>query len=403
MRIAQLAPLYEAVPPLRYGGTERVVSWLTEELVRRGHEVTLFASGDSRTGARLVPVVKGGLRLGEAKDPIAPHMLELGLLQQRLPTFDVVHSHLEYLALPMLRPNDPALVTTLHGRLDIPDLAPVYRAFRGQALVSISEAQRTPLPDLSWVATVHHGLPLDEYPMGRGGGDYFLFLGRISPEKRPHVAIDVARRLGVRLVLAAKVEAIDRPYFRSAVEPRLAEPGIEFVGEVDLPGTIRLLGEARALLFPILWPEPFGLAMIESLACGTPIITRQCGSTPEVVTDGETGFVCDSDDALLAAARQTDRLDRGACRRAAEQRFSVGRMADQYEAVYVATSEARRRMWKTSSASTIATTSSPPRAFQTTAPASSSKETRSSSSTASGTSTRSGSASKDSSTTEPAT
>lgn len=333
LRIAQLAPLHEAVPPRQYGGTERVVHWITEELVRRGHDVTLFASGDSRTQARLVPVVPTALRPTGVIDAVAPHFQQVGMVRDRLSEFDVVHSHIDYFPFPMHRRGDPPLVTTMHGRLDLPELAPVYRWFRQMPLVSISDAQRAPLPDVNWVATVHHGLPLDHYPMGRGSGDYFVFLGRMSSEKRPHVAIDAARRAGVRLVLAAKVDAAGQRYFDEQVAPRLRHPGIEFVGEIDAAETARLLGEARALLFPILWPEPFGLAMIEALACGAPVITRRCGSTPEIVTHGETGYLCD-DDELPAAIRDIDRIDRVACRRRAETHFSVARMVDGYEAVY---------------------------------------------------------------------
>jgi glycosyltransferase involved in cell wall biosynthesis len=361
MKIGVLAPLHEAVPPHRYGGTERVIGWLTEELVRRGHAVTLFATGDSRTSAQLVPVVPLALRPSGAHEAVGPHIKQIGMLRDRLAEFDVVHSHVDFFALPFRRRGDPPLVTTLHGRLDLPELLPVYRFFDGADFVSISDAQRAPLPGVNWVATVHHGLPVDDYPMGDGRGDYVLFLGRIAAEKRPHVAIDVARRAGVRLVIAAKVDRADQAYWETEVRPRLAGPGVAYVGETDLAETVRLLRDARALLFPIDWPEPFGLVMIEAMACGTPVVTRRRGSTPEVVEDGVTGFVCDDDTAVEQALGRIDRIDRHACRKRAENRFSVARMADEYEAVYRGLRRERMGPWTTSSDFTTATTSSPRR------------------------------------------
>lgn len=333
MRIAQLAPLTESVPPRLYGGTERVVSWLTEALVARGHDVTLFASGDSRTSARLVPVGERALR-GGTGDPMASHVTMVAMAKDRAAEFDVVHAHVDFIPFLAFDGTRPALVATLHGRLDLPWLPPVFRQFRDVPLVSISDAQRRPAPEANWVATVHHGLPAAGYPVGEGRGDYMLFLGRMSPEKRPDAAIALARRAGVRLVLAAKVDDVDRAWFARTVEPMLSAPGVEFVGEVDEPTKHALLCDARAMLFPIDWPEPFGLAMIESMACGTPVITRRCGSTPEVVADGVTGFVCDDDAAVLDAIRRVDAIDRGACRRHVERRFAVDRMAADYEAVY---------------------------------------------------------------------
>jgi glycosyltransferase involved in cell wall biosynthesis len=366
MRIAILAPLHEAVPPHRYGGTERVISWLTEELVRRGHEVTLFASGDSRTTATLMAPVPAALRPAGALEVIGPHIRQIGMLRDRLGDFDVIHSHVDFFAMPFRRPGDPPLVTTLHGRLDLPELFPVYRFFDQANLVSISDAQRTPVPDLNWVATVHHGLPVADYPVGDGRGDYVLFLGRISSEKRPHVAIDVARRAGVRLVIAAKVDRADEAYWEAEVRPRLASGGVDYVGETDLTETLRWLRDARALLFPIEWPEPFGLAMIESMACGTPVITRRCGSTPEIVEDGVTGFVCDDDAGVERALGQIARIDRQACRNHVETRFSVTRMVDDYEAVYRGLRRERMSPWTTSSGFTTDTTSSPRRGSPTT-------------------------------------
>ena len=341
MRIAQIAPVCESVPPKGYGGTERVVSWLTEELVRRGHRVTLFASADSRTRGRLVPVVERALDRGGGSDSVMAHVLEIGMVQRRLAEFDVLHSHIDYLAFPAFRDSDPPLVTTLHGRLDIEELAPIVRHFWQRPLVSISDSQRAPLPAANWVATVHHGLPLADYPFGDGRGDYLLFLGRMSPEKRPDVAIDAARRAGVRLVLAAKVDPTDRDYFESAVRPRLAEPGIEFIGEVDQMAKIALLRDARALLFPILWPEPFGLVMIEAMACGTPVIARRCGSVDEVVGAG-VGRICDDDAALVPAIAEAGSIDRARCRRWVEQWFSVERMATAYERIYRRLAAGRR-------------------------------------------------------------
>ena len=341
MRIAQIAPVCESVPPSGYGGTERVVSWLTEELVRRGHRVTLFASGDSRTRARLIPVMERALQRGGGSDSVMAHILEIGAVQRRLAEFDVLHSHIDYLAFPAFRDSDPPLLTTLHGRLDIEGLAPIVRHFWQRPLVSISDHQREPLPGANWVGTVHHGLPLADYPVGDGRGDYLLFLGRISPEKRPDVAIDVARRAGARLVLAAKVDPIDRDYFESVVRPRLDEPGIEFIGEVDQMAKLALLRDARALLFPILWPEPFGLVMIEAMACGTPVIARRCGSVDEVI-GGSVGFICDDDDALVRAIGEVGTIQRMRCRRWVEQWFSVERMATAYERIYRRLAVARR-------------------------------------------------------------
>jgi glycosyltransferase involved in cell wall biosynthesis len=360
MRIALLAPLHEAVPPHRYGGTERVISWLTEELVRRGHAVTLFASGDSRTEAELVPVIPAALRPSGAAEVIGPHLKQLYLLRDRLREFDVVHSHVDFFAMPYRRPGDPPLVTTLHGRLDVPELKAIYDAFRAEPVVSISDAQRLPVPDQNWIATVHHGLPIEGHPVGEGRGDYVLFLGRISAEKRPHVAIDVARRAGIRLVIAAKVDRADAAYWEAEVRPRLRGEGVEYIGETDLDQTVALLRDARALLFPIDWPEPFGLVMIEAMACGTPVVTRRRGSTPEVVADGVTGFVCDDDTTLEMALRDIDKIDRRACRAWVESRFTVGRMADDYESVYHRLRREEVSRWTTSSGYTTDTTSSPP-------------------------------------------
>jgi glycosyltransferase involved in cell wall biosynthesis len=338
VRIALLSPLYESVPPQLYGGTERVVAWLADALVERGHEVVLFASGDSQTRAELIPVVDRALRLGgdDRVDPIAVHIAAAEMARRFADELelDVVHSHIDYLAMPTFRDADVPFVSTMHGRLDIPGLRHVHRALRCP-LVSISDAQRAPLPEASWAATVYHGLPTEQYPVGEGDGDYVVFLGRMSPEKRPDAAIRAARRAGVRLVMAAKVDAVDRPYFEQEVVPLLCQgDDVWYIGEVDDQVKVELLGRARALLFPAFWPEPFGLAMIESMACGTPVIARRCGSIPEVVTDGHTGFVCDDDDALVEALGQLHGIDRLACRHEVEVRFSAERMAADYELVY---------------------------------------------------------------------
>jgi glycosyltransferase involved in cell wall biosynthesis len=318
---------------------------LTCELVRRGHSVTLFASGDSTTAGDLTAIVPRSLRANAngLTDHAAWQLYAIGRMVERLREFDVVHSHLDYLCFPSLRGAGAPLLTTLHGRLDLDGLREIYGHYREFPLVSISDSQRDPLPDANWIATVHHGLPLQSYVVGPGDGDYFVFLGRISPEKRPHVAIQAARRAGVRLVIAAKVDVVDRAYFETTIAPLLEDPLIEFIGEVDEVDKADLLGNARGLLFPILWPEPFGLAMTEAMAYGTPVITRRCGSTPEVVDHGRVGYVCDDDDEIVAALRRIDRIDRSACRRWVEERFSVERMADRYEELYRRIAEAARR------------------------------------------------------------
>ncbi len=336
MRIAQVAPLYESVPPKGYGGTERVVSYLTEELVRQGHEVTLFASGDSATAARLVPVCPQGLRLDHCHDPIAWHILLLERVAQQADAFDVVHWHCDYLHFPLSRRLGLPQVTTLHGRLDLPDLPRIYDEFGDMPVVSISDAQRSPLPQARWAGTVHHGLPLDLYRAGTGSGGYFAFLGRISPEKRVDRAIAIATSLGVPLKIAAKIDKADEPYFKAEIARLFEHPLVEYVGEIGEAQKGAFLGEARALLFPIDWPEPFGMVMIEAMACGTPIVAFRCGSVPEVIEPGVSGFIVDDLPAAVEAAEHTSHLDRAGVRAAFERRFSAGRMATDYLAVYAA-------------------------------------------------------------------
>jgi glycosyltransferase involved in cell wall biosynthesis len=350
LRIAQVAPLYERVPPRLYGGTERVVNVLTEELVRRGHDVTLFASGDSDTKAHLIGPVSAALRLAPATDALSAHLIELGQVFDRADDFDVIHCHVDYLAFPFAQLSRTPTVHTMHGRLDLPFLRPVFQQFHDVPVVSISDAQRAPLADLdvAWAGTVHHGLRLEQYQYSARGGDYLAFLGRIAPEKRLDLAIAVARRLGRRLRIAAKVDPVDRPYFEKVIAPLLEGPLIEFIGEISDDEKSAFLGGAMALLFPIDWPEPFGLVMIEAMACGTPVIARPCGSVPEVMRSGRTGFVGDTVDDMVEAVKRMDSIDRAECRRWVEQRFSVERMVDDYEAIFRrrASSAAMRRQRK---------------------------------------------------------
>jgi glycosyltransferase involved in cell wall biosynthesis len=338
MRIAQVAPLYEAVPPKLYGGTERVVALLTEELVRRGHEVTLFASGDSVTSARLAAVTERALRLDAAsRDLLAADTIrELDLVFGNARDFDVIHCHVDYLAFPFSGLVATPTLHTVHGRLDLPHLTPIYRQFKHVPLVSISEAQRAPLADVgvTWIGTVHHGLAPDRFTFSATPGDYLAFLGRLSPEKQPDLAIEVAKQTGLPLRIAAKVDAADRDYYERVVAPLLDHPLIEFVGEIGDADKSAFLGGARALLFPIDWPEPFGLVMLEAMACGTPVIARPRGSVPEIVRPGVSGFIGESTAELVAAVSRVDTIDRAECRRDFERRFVVTRMVDDYEALY---------------------------------------------------------------------
>lgn len=335
MKIAQVAPLSESVPPRTYGGTERVVHYLTEALVRLGHEVTLYASADSLTSARLKPVISEALRLSAIRrDPTIWHLIELAQVDREAEQYDIVHFHMEFFQFPLIRYWRIPSLTTLHGRLDLPDLPPFYSEYRHAPLVSISNEQRRPIPGVNWVSTVYHGLPVDLYDFNAEPGNYLVFLGRVSPEKGPETAIEIARRAGMRLKIAAKVDTVDQLYFESRVRPLLAHPLIEFVGEVDEPGKNTLLGSARALLFPIDWPEPFGLVMIEAMACGTPVIAYRRGSVPEVMNNGVSGFIVDTVEEAVQAVKQVDCIDRKTCRRYFETRFSAERMAGNYLAVY---------------------------------------------------------------------
>ncbi|HEY1215273.1 MAG TPA: glycosyltransferase family 4 protein [Bryobacteraceae bacterium] len=336
MKIAQVAPLYESVPPKLYGGTERVVSYLTDELVRQGHDVTLFASGDSITKAQLVPVCERALRLEGKKiiDPLAHHMRMIELVAQKAAEFDVVHFHVDYSHFPVTRRQPISAITTLHGRLDIPDLAPVFREFDDMNLVSISDAQRTPLAWANWVGTVYHGLPEDLYSPTTSPGKYLAFLGRISPEKRVDRAIEIAIRVGMPIKIAAKIDVADKEYFECKIRKLFDHPLVEFIGEIGERDKGDFLGNAHALLFPIDWPEPFGLVMIEAMACGTPVIAYRKGSVPEIVDEGTTGFMVDNLDEAVKAVSRLQSLDRAICRRVFEERFSAQRMALNYVDVY---------------------------------------------------------------------
>lgn len=337
MKIAQVTPLYEAVPPRLYGGTERVVAHLTDALVELGHDVTLFASADAETRARLIPVRDQAIRLDPEplKSDLAAHMSMLAEVLERADDFDVIHFHTDMVHFPFFRDLADKTVTTLHGRLDLKDLPNVYAHWPEFGLVSISDDQRRPLPAASWKATVHHGMPGELYRFSPRSEGYLAFLGRISPEKRPDRAIEIATRLGKPLKMAAKVDAADKTYWDSAIRPLVEHnPLIEFVGEIGDDRKSAFLGGAEALLFPIDWPEPFGLVMIEAMACGTPVVAFRCGSTPEIIEDGATGFLVDTMDQAIAAARQAGRLDREAIRARFDLRFSATAMARRYLDVY---------------------------------------------------------------------
>ncbi len=335
MRIAQIAPLYESVPPKLYGGTERVVDGVTEELVRRGHAVTLFASGDSDTSARLIPCCSHGLRLElGVHDHVAYTTHELSVVAEMSSEFDLIHNHIDYFAFPHSRLIRTPMVTTLHGRLDLPELHEVFATFPEVRLVSISDVQRTPLRHLNWLGTVYNGIDLGHFTLRETPGSYLAFLGRISPEKRPDRAIAIARAVGMPLKIAAKVDPVDRDYFTREIEPLLRDSSVEYIGEINEKQKDEFLGNAYAYLFPIDWPEPFGITMVEAMACGTPVIAMARGSVPEVVVHGETGYVCRTMAEMIEAVANVPRLDRRLCRMHVARRFSTAHMADGYERIY---------------------------------------------------------------------
>jgi len=336
MKIAQVAPLMESVPPRLYGGTERIVSYITEELVVQGHDVTLFASGDSTTRARLVPCTAKALRLSDVKDPIPHHLIMLDEVRRMAASFDVLHFHVDLLHYPVIRDFAWRTVTTLHGRLDLPDMHPLYATFSEAPLVSISDNQRKPMPPVNWAGRIHHGLPRNLLqPLASRRGDYLAFLGRISPEKRPDRAIEIAARSGRELRIAAKIDKVDRDYWREEIEPLVRRhANVHYIGEIGDAEKAEFLGNASALLFPIDWAEPFGLVMIEAMACGTPVIAWNCGSVPEVVDPGVTGFVVETVEEAVSAVGLIGNLDRRRIREVFDQRFTAARMARDYVAVY---------------------------------------------------------------------
>src|ERR1700693_5787752 len=335
MQIAQVAPLTESVPPKYYGGTERVVAYLTDALVELGHEVTLFASDDSLTKAKLAPVWPRALRLDPSvKDYYAPVFMELEMVARRAHEFDVIHAHLDYFGYPLLRLLNVPSVTTLHGRLDLPELPALYGVYGDVPVVSISDAQRAPLPQAHYVATIPHGLPKDLLAKGPGTGGYLAFLGRISPEKAPDAAIRIAARAGMPLKIAAKVDRVDQEYFKTTIEPLLSQGHVEFIGEIGEHQKSEFLGNASALLFPIAWREPFGLVMIEAMACGTPVIAYNNGSVPEVLEDGVTGFVVENEQQAADAVAKIGTLDRDRIRAEFDRRFTAHHMARNYLKLY---------------------------------------------------------------------
>ncbi len=335
LRIAQVAPLYESVPPKLYGGTERIVAYLAEELVRRGHEITLYAAGDSTAKVPLTAGSSEALRL-KGLDYLGPlfHLPMLSEVYENAGRFDVIHSHVDCLGFPLARHVRVPTVSTMHGRLDLGEMLPVYNSYSDMPLVSISNDQRRPLPEMNWMRTVYHGLPRNLLNFGSGSGKYLAFLGRICPEKRPDLAIEVARQSGVPLKIAAKVDRVDRAYFDTVIKPMLSAPGVEFIGEINETEKQQFLGDALALLFPIDWPEPFGLVMIEALACGTPVVARPLGSVPEILRHGVTGFIGSSLEELVAGVKSIGAISRQKCRDDFEARFTAEVMAANYERVY---------------------------------------------------------------------
>ena len=335
MKIAQVSPLAERVPPIGYGGTERIVAYLSDELIRQGHELTLFASGDSVTEGKLVAGSDRALRLNSAVvDPLAYDVLQLEQVLQQAEAFDIIHFHTGYLHFPTFRRQQTPNVTTFHGRLDVPDLQHIFSELADQRVISISNSQREPFPHMNWQGTVYHGIPLDLYKPGQGRGEYLAFLGRISPEKRVDRAIEIAKRVNMKIKIAAKIDNADREYMETKIRPLLDDPLVDFVGEFNREEKQKFLGDAYALLFPIDWPEPFGLVMIESMACGTPVIAYRAGSVPEVIDPGITGFIVESMEEAVRALEKVQHLDRKRCREVFERRFSSSRMAQDYLKIY---------------------------------------------------------------------
>lgn len=335
MKIAQIPPLYESVPPKMYGGTERVVSYLTEELVKQGHEVTLFGTNDSITKAELFPICEQAIRLNKTvQDPLAYHIMQMMAVTEHAHEYDVLHFHNDYIHYPFSSNAGYTHLTTLHGRLDLPELKMIYKKFDTLPLVSISNDQRKPQPNANWAATVYHGLPLNLYQKGNGEGGYLAFIGRISPEKRPDRAIEIAKRTGLKLKIAAKVDMADQVYYEQIIKPMMDHPLIEFIGEIGEAEKGEFLGNAIALLFPIDWPEPFGMVMIEAMANGTPVIAFDCGSVPEVLDNNITGFIVNHIDQAVEAVNNIHRIDRNICRQVFEEKYSAAVMAYNYLAVY---------------------------------------------------------------------
>lgn len=342
MRIAQVAPLYVATPPQSYGGTERIISSLTEALVEQGHDVTLFATGDSRTSAKLVASVPKALGFEHIFESGASHVAMLAEVYRRADEFDVIHSHVDYFALPFAAHSKTPTVITLHGALDLPGYPEALSAFPNLRYVSISDSQRTPLPNINWAATVYHGIDVKAHPFGERPGDYLLFVGRISPEKGPERAIAIAKQCGIPLKIAAKIDPKDRKFFEQTVKPLLDDPLIDYLGPVDERRKRILMKNALALLLPIRWPEPFGLVFIEALACGLPVLTCPMGAAPEILREGVTGFMRESDDELAEAARRVSEVSRMGCREWVKQRFDVAQMTQKYIEVYHAVTGKRQ-------------------------------------------------------------
>jgi glycosyltransferase involved in cell wall biosynthesis len=344
MRIAQIPPLYESVPPKMYGGTERVVSYLTEELVKQGHDVTLFGTGDAQTSAHLFPICEQATRLNkECRDPFAYHILQMQYVMDYADDFDVLHFHNDYLHYPFSKNAKYAHITTLHGRLDLPELNAIYRTFSQIPLVSISNHQRRPQQNANWQKTIYHGLPEDLYEYGSGSGRYLAFLGRISPEKRPDRAIEIAIRTGIPLKIAAKVDKADIEYYETTIKPMMDHPLIEYIGEIGEDQKGEFLGNASALLFPIDWPEPFGMVMIEAMANGTPVIAFNCGSVPEIMSHGETGYIVHTVDEAVEAVNRLHKIDRKLCRAYFDEHYT-SIMAKNYVALYEQLAEERRKI-----------------------------------------------------------